>query len=316
MNYTIEELSFILYNNRSVNGVVKNFIPKDIDALKLIKIENVLNHFQSIFNEKKFVEINRKEIDESSTDIDVYPQDIHQLTNKINFEFNEVELNFLLQRGINQDIINQYKLSGLSSIKDYNDLVILNATCHPVLKPIIEDGLEGGGILIPLFKDDILINCAIRKLSDVGKLKYSLSCPDIDVWGLDDIENEEIYITEGLFDMMALRSIGLKAVSVSSAMWSGIQLYKLIEKNPGSIIIFCDNDSVGLKTGFILHKFFNVNGILNKTVISNQYKDASEHIFQNNLGLHDIIDININMDMIDNMEDNFNFLKYLKNRKF
>ncbi len=33
--YTIEELSFILYNNRSVNGVVKNFIPKDINPFKL-----------------------------------------------------------------------------------------------------------------------------------------------------------------------------------------------------------------------------------------------------------------------------------------
>lgn len=204
----------------------------------------------------------------------------------------------------------------MSLITDYKDLEILNATCHPVLKPILEDGLEDGGIIIPLFRDDLLINCAIRKLSDIGKLKYSLACPDIDVWGLDDIEGEEVWITEGLFDMMALRSIGLKSVSVSSAMWSGIQLYKLLEKKPKSIIIFCDNDNVGLKTGLILHKFFNINGIYNKTVISSGSKDASEHVFQNKLGLDDIKDIRITMDMIDNLEDNYNFIKYLKNRKF
>ena len=317
--YTIEELSFILYNNRSINGVVKNFIPNDIDAFKLNDIENKLDHYKNIFTGQKFVEINRDEVDEICEDISVSPIDIQNLTNVVkssHLNLHGKELEYLLNRGITKDIIDKWYIGGLSLITDYSDLQILNATCHPVLSPILEDGLEGGGIIIPLLKDDILINCAIRKLSDIGKLKYSLACPDVDVWGLDDIEGEEIWITEGLFDMMALRSIGLKSVSVSSAMWSGIQLYKLLEKKPKSIIIFCDNDRVGLRTGLILHKFFNISGIHNKTVISNSSKDPSEHIFQNNLGLNDIQDIRITMDMIDSLEDNFNFIKYLKNRKF
>ena len=37
--YTKEELGFILYNNRSVNGSVNNFIPNTINPFKLIKIE-------------------------------------------------------------------------------------------------------------------------------------------------------------------------------------------------------------------------------------------------------------------------------------
>ena len=40
MKYTKEELGFILYNNRSVNGVVSNFIPK-INPIKLIRIEKL-----------------------------------------------------------------------------------------------------------------------------------------------------------------------------------------------------------------------------------------------------------------------------------
>ena len=51
----MEELGFILYNNRSVNGVVKNFIPNNIDPIKLIKIENVLEHFKNIFKNEKFL---------------------------------------------------------------------------------------------------------------------------------------------------------------------------------------------------------------------------------------------------------------------
>lgn len=315
--YSIEELSFIAYNNRSMDGVVKNFIPHDIDIEKLLKIESILSHLRKVFYEQKFIEIERSDLNENANDIIIYPQDIKNLKEKIlNSRLNNIELNYLVNRGIKKDTIEKWNLSGLSSISDYQDLIILNATCHPVLNKIIEDGVEGGGIIIPLFKNGELINCAIRKISDIGKLKYSLACPDIDVWGIEDIENEEIYITEGLFDMMALRSIGFKSASVSSAMWSGIQLYKLIQNNPKFINIFCDNDSVGLKTGFILHKFFNIIGINNKTIVSEKFKDASEHIFQNKMNMDTIVDININLSMIDESTNDFNLGSYLKNRKF
>lgn len=312
--YSIEDLSFIIYNNRSINGVVRNFIPRSIDGNEVLQIENILDQLNETF-QQKFIEVSRSDINENAEDIFVYPSDIHSLGSKVlEANLNDVELNFLLKRGITSSIIDKWNLRGLSSITEYKDLVSLNATCHPLLSKILEDGLQGGGIMIPLFHNKRLINCAIRKISDIGKLKYTLACPDIDVWGLEDIENEEVYITEGLFDMMAIRSIGLKAVSVSSAMWSGIQLYRLIHKNPKSIIIFCDNDNVGIKTGFTLSKFFDTYRIQNKTVIS-KFKDASEHIFQNGLGMCDVHDINIDISMIQNGED-FNFLDYLKNRKF
>ena len=228
-----------------------------------------------------------------------------------------IELEYLNNRGINKEIIDIYKIGGLSHIKDYNNLQMLNATCHPVLKPILEDGMDGGGIIIPLYKNDILINCAIRKLSDIGKLKYSLACPDIPVWGLDNINKEdEIWICEGLFDMMAIISQGKKAVYVSSAMWSGPQLYSLLDKCPGFINILCDNDQVGLKTGKILSRFFNLCRIGNCTWICKDGKDAAEIIFEKNLNMSNIKPIEITNEMIEKPDDSFNFLKYLENRKF
>ena len=246
MKYTTEELAFILYNNLSVDGVVNNFIPTNINPFELVKIDNILENFRKIFNGQKFIEINRNEVNETAEDIFVDQNDIKSVGDKLlNIGIDGFELEYLLKRGIGYDIINEWKIRGLSQIKDYNNLVILNATCHPVLKTLLSDGIEGGGIVIPLFKNNELINCAIRKISDVGKLKYSLACPDIDVWGLEDIEEaSDVWITEGLFDMMALRSIGIKSVSVSSAMWSSIQLYRLIKMNPKSITIFCDHDSI------------------------------------------------------------------------
>jgi hypothetical protein len=317
--YTVSDLSFILFNNRSIKGVVKNFIPKIANANSISKIEYQIEFFQKAFNSQKFVEIDKSEFDEEASDIYVNPIDINKLTEKIldsNKKISGVELEYLLNRGIDIDIINKWKLGGLSSITNYRDLEILNATCHPILKNLFEDGIDGGGIIIPLFKDEILINCAIRKISDIGKLKYSLACPDVDVWGIEDITNDEVWITEGLFDMMALRSVGIKAASVSSAMWSAIQLKKIIDAKPKSIVIFCDNDNVGLKIGFILDKFFGINGIPSKTVISKVSKDAASHIFENNISIENIKEIQITLDMVDRSPDTFNFVSYLKSRNF
>ena len=321
MKWPIKDLAFILYNNRSVDGVVKFFFKKNVDPLKLMHIERKLDWAKSFYEKnQRFIELEQSRLDLTADDVIVRPEDIDSLTDVIidsHKNLNGTELDYLLNRGISREIIDTYKIGGLSSIKDYNHLVILNATCHPVLRPVLEDGIDGGGIIIPLFENGRLVNCAIRKLSDIGKLKYSLACPDMPVWGLDDIKSgDDIWICEGLFDMMALISEGKKAVSVSSAMWSGPQLYSLLEKKPYSINILCDKDQVGMKTGSILSKFFNVEGIYNKTWICKSGKDAAEIIFEKKIDISDIEPIDITKEMIGVQDDSFNFLKYLENRKF
>jgi 5S rRNA maturation endonuclease (ribonuclease M5) len=130
-------------------------------------------------------------------------------------------------------------------------------------------------------------------------------------------EKDEIWICEGIFDMISLRQFGYKSVSPSSAMWSGIQLYQLIEKKPGIVNIFCDNDRVGLKTGLVLSKFFNLVGIPSKTIHSKYCKDASEHLLEKKLPLEDFEEIKIDRKMVEDKDDNsFDFLKYLQKRKF
>jgi hypothetical protein len=321
MKWSSQQLAFILYNNRSVEGVVSNFISDKIDGSELIGIESKLDWSKSFYeSNQRFIEIESNKLDLTCDDIIIKPEDIHSLTDIVlgsHINLSGIELDYLINRGITEDIISKYKIGGLSNIKEYRHLTVLNATCHPVLRPVLEDGIEGGGIIIPLFEDNKLVNCAIRKISDIGKLKYSLACPDVPVWGLDDIEEkDEIWICEGLFDMMALRSEGKKAVSVSSAMWSGLQLYFLIKKKPGFINILCDNDQVGMKTGAILTRFFNIMGLKNKTWNCKSGKDAAEVVFEKRLGLSDIKSISITKEMIGKQDDSFNFLKYLENRKF
>jgi len=322
MTYTKEELTFILFNNRSVNGVVKNFLYEyRIDGAELIKLEEKLDWSKKVYEQdQKFVEIDTRELDTNADDIFISPVDIYNVRKEIikaheNLSGGEYE--YLKKRGISDDIIKDYKIGGLSAITNKKTLETINATCHPVLKPILEDGLDGGGIIIPLFERGNLVNVAIRKLSDVGKLKYSLAVPDLSVWGLDDINpGDEVWICEGLFDMMALRRFGVKAATVSSAMWSGPQLYQLLQRKPGLIKILADNDQVGKRTAKILQRFFNLSSVISETYLCTDSKDASEHIFEKGRPIESIQKVNITREMIEIEDQSFNFLKYLKNRTF
>lgn len=322
MRYTKHDLTFILFNNRSVEGVVKNFLSNyQIDGLNLIKLERKLDWCKKLYDQdQKFVEIDSRELNVDADDVIVVPNDIKGVQDEIlnaHKNLSGFEYEYLINRGISNDIISKWKIGGLSNISDYKTLEILNATCHPVLKTILEDGLEGGGIIIPLIENGEFTNVAIRKLSDVGKLKYSLAIPDLSVWGLDDVnKGDEVWLCEGLFDMMALRSQGLKAVSVSSAMWSGPQLYQLLKIEPGMINILADNDQVGKRTAKILQRFFNLSDVDSQTYLCPDSKDAAEHIFEKRQSIDLILPIEITKDMIQNEDQSFNFLKYLKSRSF
>ena len=319
--YTNEELGFILYNNRSVKGVVSNFLPK-FNPMKLMKIESQFSKCKEMFNnDNRMVEINLDELDTEVDDIIITPEELASLTDLITENIgllNTNEFEYLENRGFGEKTILDWDILGLSNIKELRHHEILGSTCHPVLKKIMIDGIENGGILIPLFEDDVLVNCSVRKINSSKSLKYSLACPDVPVWGLDRFGKEqEIWITEGIFDMMAIFNLGKKSASCSSGMWSGLQLYKVLEKEPSSIVVFADNDSVGLRTSAILKEFFTMNHIPTRIVISRIAKDPAEHYFQKNQTLDNLLEIDVTLDMIEEHKDDvFNFLRHMKNRKY
>lgn len=328
MNYSLKELGFILYNNRSVDGVVKNFIPKNINPFKLSKVEKTLKKSKSKFqSDDRMVEVDINEINQKSDDIEVRPENLKELTEDFYLnvgKFSYDEIHFLLDRGVDQEVMWKWQLFGLSEIKERRQLEIIGATVHPTMSRFLDDAIESGGIVIPLFDaDENLINCAIRKVGldsngSTRTLKYTLACPDIPVWGLDQIEEgDEIWITEGIFDTMAIYELGEKSVSCSSAMWSGIQLLQVLEKKPKMIKFFSDNDEVGLRTSAILQDFFKRYDIPSKIYISEDYKDASELYFLKKMDLSTLKEIEVTDDMINlNKDNSFNFIEHLKRRKF
>ena len=325
MKYTKEELGFILYNNRSVKGVVENFLSDDINPFKVINIEKKFKESKSLYvSDSRMVEIYISELDVDCEDIIVNKEELELLTDLFienKGKFSEDEYDYLSRRGC-RAMIEKYDLLGLSTIKDYKTLEKIGATCHPTLKKVLVDGIKSGGVIIPLYENGVLVNCAIRKIAlentDKKSLKYSLACPDIPVWGLDNIkEGDEIWLTEGIFDMMAIRTNGKKCVSCSSAMWSGIQLYKVLQKKPSKINIFSDHDEVGLRTSAILKDFFEKSFIECDVYISDFKLDASDHFFQKISGWDNVNKIEVTTDLIGNYKDeSFDFINHLKNRKY
>lgn len=338
-----DEITFVIYNNRSVDGVVLNFLSaRNFDWRKLSDLENQFAWCENQWAEVRTIEVAERDLNLNYTDITYEPYELADCKDLVNKSIDVLckhkakdisvhtakERVWLHSRGIDLNIT-KLQLGSLSYVVEHGtprQLEILGITCHPMLTNILDDDLSGGGILIPLFENGVLSNMTVRRMSDVGKLKYTQSCPDLSVWGLDAVTPiHPVWMTEGLFDMDAINcsvdplcsSDYKQAVSVSSAMWSVPQLMQLMSKAGKFINIFADNDKVGLRTAAVMKKFLEMNGFVVSIFVSKTCKDPSEHFTEKKLGWDDVVKIDVTPDMVEQREDmSFNFLKYLKNRKF
>jgi len=317
MSYTVEQINHIIYNNRTFEGTTQNFLPKlnNFDILLLLEIEKQINFANKIINKDKIIVIDESKLDLDKEDITLLPHELHNI--KVSSrDFSKEERELLDKKNIPEHIIEQYDISPLSQFKERETLVKLGVTTHPIFQRLLGDELSEG-LIVPLYEDGKLINTAIRKTTDITKLKYGISVPSIDLWGDKEWEGEELSMTEGLFDMMALREEGLKCVSSSSGSVNDFQYFKIIKGKPKKVNIFVDNDSAGYSSALKAQKIFGLNRIPSTTYASKHAKDMAEHFFELKLGWDDIKEINITMEMIENGKDNvFDFLDYLENRKF
>lgn len=322
MNWTKEQLGFILYNNRSVDGVVKNFIPKSINPFKLSKLEKIIKESKSKYEtSERFVGVQVDKLNLDCDDIVVTGEDLEKLTPlflDLAGKFSEMECKYLQMRGINWNSILSEKIFGLSQIKCEKTLEIIGASIHPILSGVLKNDIESGGIVIPLYSSEKLLNCAIRRISvennkESKTLKYTLAVPDINVWGLSD--KKSFWLTEGIFDSLALKSLGYQSVSVSSAAWSSMQILQIIEKDPDEINIFSDSDVIGLKSSFILKDIFENYNISVNVFVSKFAKDASEHIFSKRISMSQIEQVSPENIDLTNYTGDFDIIHHLENRK-
>ena len=328
-----EDIPFILYNNRSLRGVTANFFKGlDLDPFVVIAAERIFKQIDSKFSESRMMEVTASDLIMDCDDVVYGPNDLSTCVDLVKASSRSLldgceDLDWILGRGLTVDTVRKLGLGSLSYIVENatdRELDILGISAHPMLKNLMDDDLSGGGILFPLYDaDGVLINVTSRRISDVGKLKYTQACPEIHVWGLADISVfHPTWITEGLLDMSAINNSDSsdtlrQAVSVSSAMWSIPQLLQLIKKTGRYINIFADNDVVGLRSAAVIKEFLTMHGKIVRTYVSSECKDPAEHFLERRLSWDDVHEIEITKDVIDKHPDmSFNFTKYLKNRTF
>ena len=191
----------------------------------------------------------------------------------------------------------------------------LGVTTHPILERLIGDGISSG-LIIPLYNEGKLINSVFRKTNNLTKLKYGITVPSLDFWGDEILEGEEIWLCEGLFDMMALREQGERCISASSCSLNDFQYLKIVKNRPKVVNIFTDNDVSGYRSAMKSQKIFNLNGIGSRVFSSKTGKDAAEHFFELGLSWNLVEEIRITSEMINREDDVLDFLKYLEERKF
>jgi DNA primase len=116
-----------------------------------------------------------------------------------------------------------------------------------------------GWIVIPIYQNGILRNYFLRNPFGSNKLYGRYSRKDI-LFGIESADDSEqpIYLVEGIFDMIALRRVGVQAVAtLSNRLHESkgnevLQLEKL--KIYKKVVIVPDNDSSPNKPGYQLVK--------------------------------------------------------------
>lgn len=318
-----KDKAFIAFNNRSV-ALVMRFLDRTMHARKLVDLEADITEISSKYSQGRTIEIDATEFVETFADPSYGPEDVEACGSALSAANVDLlagcpEMDWLQSRKIGLDVVGKYGIGRLASIPT-EMLETIGATCHPALANLLNTEI-GPGVVIPLWEGGRLINVTVRRIDDLGKLKYTQACPDVSVWGLGSVvSGKPVWMVEGLFDMMAMHSIGESACSVSGAMWSGPQLYyllrKLAEAEPSEVRILADNDQPGLRCARILCEILKLYGVLASTWLANG-KDAAEHVFEMGMGTAEMSKTEITDVMVASAADtSFNFTNYLKSRKF
>lgn len=164
---------------------------------------------------------------------------------------------------------------------DYNEFSqdeLLSLNLIPADHVIQKFGLRPvEGLIFPDFRNGQLFGIGVRNLSNdlefAAAAKYTFSNFNHYLYGLDQVE-DSVAICEGVFDQLALSSIGAPAVALGSAHPSFWQL-ACIEWKTRNVEIYMDNDFYGWCGAYAIARIFQRPHVWLPTK-----KDPAEEIFE------------------------------------
>lgn len=136
------------------------------------------------------------------------------------------------------------------------------------------------GLVFPDVREGKLLGICIRNCSDdkkwVAHAKFTFSNYGLYLYGLDQIDfNREIFLCEGVFDVLAFRKLGFQAIGFGSSSPSAYQL-AYIKDHIKYPIICMDNDFYGWCGAYAARQ------CLKSEIVMSEHEDPAEEVFDFN----------------------------------
>lgn len=213
----------------------------------------------------------------------------------LNNTSNDLELSirdWLIDRGVTQEQVRSFR--SFSQVRRRKERIALGIEIHPAIQKWVGCSTPQGVMMTAFGIDGAISGVHLRMLSTVPKIKFGASIPLLhiasNVWRYQRLyfhaapfqAGDDVWLVEGIFDGLALDTLGLHYFSPSSGTWSCEQLFSLISQlrkcKPGRVICAHDNDRVGMKENLFLWSVLKPEFQTEIFVYPPNVKDMSELI--------------------------------------
>ena len=239
---------------------------------KDIKIKNSKVTDQEVKPENNFLQSSRNQPERKQLDINFEP--IYKMSVD---GIKEEKENLFKSRGISEKVIKKYRLGYLKT--GFNEVLTAYRKEMGELSPFNEQPnkyLENYKYIIPITKDYFILRPAVAQKQ---YKEYKLQGYEQKYFNERylNLENEIIFICEGIFDSLSLEELGYKSIS-TAGITGQERLINLMHKNNTYVIAF-DNDDAGKKaTQELTEKIKDKNLMSVVFNFDNKYKDINEYL--------------------------------------
>lgn len=239
---------------------------------KDIKIKDSKATDQEVKPENNFVQSSGNQPERKQLDINfepIYKMGVDGLK--------EEKENLFKTRGISEKVIKKYRLGFLKT--GFNEVLTAYRKEMGELSPFNEQPnkyLDNYKYIIPITKDYFILRPAVAQKQ---YKEYKLQGYEQKYFNERylNLENEIIFICEGIFDSLSLEELGYKSLS-TAGITGQERLINLMHKNNTYVIAF-DNDDAGKKaTQELTEKIKDKNLMSVVFNFDNKYKDINEYL--------------------------------------
>ena len=218
-------------------------------------------------------------------------------------EIIKTKKNLFMSRGISRNIQEKYKLGYIS--KGFNEIVKTYKKEYGEKSPFLEKmnkNFDNYKYIIPVSDDYFFLR---SDALGVKPKEYKLMGHTSRLFNEEymNLENEVIFICEGIFDSLSFEELGYKSISLGGVVNQN-KLIDLLDKKNVFVIAF-DNDEAGRSaTESLLEKLKSKNQLSIVFEFDEKYKDINEYLIADRMGLKSKV-----FEFVKNLENEIERLK-------